>query len=172
MSSNYLREFEIRESHPITPKGRQKTKLNPLSPLRGSSFCTCLSGGRSYELHTLPKVLRPVGAYRSIALSRTHVYNNGLRHNVSAGGVQDVSPAHSAGYRTIPKMVRCRCDRISQPIRFALRKVADPSTYKRHLCYAQTPFVQGTNRDLSIITLRPLKVAIPYFSAQYCKSME
>ncbi|WP_238305793.1 hypothetical protein, partial [Hoylesella marshii] len=59
--------FEIRESHPITPKGRQKTKLNPLSPCGIHLSAHACQGWRSYELHTLLKVLRPVGAYRSIA---------------------------------------------------------------------------------------------------------
>ncbi|EFM01333.1 hypothetical protein HMPREF0658_1719 [Hoylesella marshii DSM 16973 = JCM 13450] len=36
-------------------------------------------------------------------------------------------------------MERCRCDRISQPIRFAPRKVADLSTNKRHLFPASLP---------------------------------
>ena len=51
-------------------------------------------------------------------------------------------------------MERCRCDRIPQPIRFAVRKVADLSLYKHHLYIGQTPSVRATNANLSIVTLR------------------
>ncbi|EFM01016.1 hypothetical protein HMPREF0658_2023 [Hoylesella marshii DSM 16973 = JCM 13450] len=51
-------------------------------------------------------------------------------------------------------MERCKCDRIQQPIRFAPRKVADLSSYKRHLYAVQTASVWGTNADLSIVILQ------------------